>query len=150
MNKFNICRGFSTVISGYKVPMGAFYGKDSRGYWVCIEHEKSTDILRLMRYENNIWIIRREKSDTTAYIKQCADKFGLWGEKIVHVKKWDNSGYFDSNSSMDRNYHDIKTNDVYRKSKPGNAVKYMNKVDANRHGNTGYLQMKEVVNLAAK
>lgn len=89
MKKFNVCYDFNTIIEGFHVPNGAFYGKDRRGYWICVNHKYINESCTLELYRFDLWkgwIKSRENSSTVAMIAKKATDNNLWDIPVQYPR----------------------------------------------------------------
>lgn len=91
MKLFNVARGYCHKIAGVAIPHGAFYGRDSKGYWYCINKTKfpiksNCPALELYRLESNgEWVLTVEMGDTVKKIFEWAT-LEEWAMPIEYPK----------------------------------------------------------------
>lgn len=75
-----ICNDNHTYIWNQHIPLNAWYGCDSIGWWFCTVHgePKDQNTLELRRFNGERWIKVCEQSITTQNICQWATTMHLW------------------------------------------------------------------------
>lgn len=90
MNNILVCENPHEYIWGQHIPLNAWYGCDSVGWWFCTVHGKpENDELELRRFDGSRWLKVRESSETTRNICQWATSLHLWWTKCHWFKKED-------------------------------------------------------------
>lgn len=86
----SVCENPHEYIWGQHIPLNAWYGCDSAGWWFCTVHGKpENDELELRRFDGFRWIKVRENSETTRNICQWAATMRLWWTKCHWWKEED-------------------------------------------------------------
>lgn len=87
----SVCENNHEYIWGQHIPLNAWYGCDSVGWWFCTVHGKpeNDNELELRRFNGERWIKVREKSTTTKNICQWATTMRLWWTKCHWWKEED-------------------------------------------------------------
>lgn len=86
----HICSDTHTWVWGQHIPLNAWYGQDSQGWWFCTAHGKSEDnSLVLFRFNGTRWVKAHERSNTTHVICQWAEQHNLWWTKCHWFKEED-------------------------------------------------------------
>ena len=91
MNNISVCKNSHEYIWGQHIPLNAWYGCDSVGWWFCTVHGKpeNGNELELRRFNGTCWIKVREDSETTQNICQWATTMRLWWTKCHWWKEED-------------------------------------------------------------
>jgi len=93
--KIYVCNNNYTYIWGQHIPLGAWYGQDSKSWWFCTVHGKSEDnSLILYRFNGNRWVKINEVSRTTQSICQWAESTHSWWTKCHWFKEEDREKSF--------------------------------------------------------
>lgn len=87
----SVCENNHEYIWGQHIPLNAWYGCDSVGWWFCTVHGKpeNDNELELRRFDGSRWIKVRENSETTRNICQWATAMHLWWTKCHWWKEED-------------------------------------------------------------
>ena len=87
----SICKNPHEYIWGQHIPLNAWYGCDSVGWWFCTVHGKpeNDNELELRRFNGSHWIKVCENSETTRNICQWATTMRLWWTKCHWWKEED-------------------------------------------------------------
>ena len=91
MNNISVCKNTHEYIWGQHIPLNAWYGCDSVGWWFCTVHGKpeNDNELELRRFNGERWIKVREQSVTTKNICEWATTMHLWWTKCHWWKEDD-------------------------------------------------------------
>ena len=91
MNNISVCKNTHEYIWGQHIPLNAWYGCDSVGWWFCTVHGKpeNDNELELRRFNGSRWIKVHENSETTHNICQWATSLRLWWTKCHWFKEED-------------------------------------------------------------
>ena len=91
MNNISVCKNTHEYIWGQHIPLNAWYGCDSVGWWFCTVHGKpeNDNELELRRFNGSCWIKVCENSETTRNICQWATSLRLWWTKCHWFKEED-------------------------------------------------------------
>lgn len=86
-----ICNDSHTYIWDFHLPVNAWYGCDTDGWWLCTVHGKpeNDNELELRRFDGVRWYKVRENSETTRNICQWATAKKLWWTKCHWHKSED-------------------------------------------------------------
>lgn len=89
--KIKICKDPHTYIWNFHIPLNAWYGCDSKGWWLCTVHgePEEENTLELRRFNGECWVKVREYSSTTQNICQWATTMRLWWTKCHWFKDED-------------------------------------------------------------
>lgn len=87
----SVCKNPYEYICGQHIPLNAWYGCDSVGWWFCTVHGKpeNDNELELRRFNGSRWIKVCENSETTRNICQWATTMRLWWTKCHWFKEED-------------------------------------------------------------
>ena len=87
----SVCKNNYEYIWNQHIPLNAWYGCDSVGWWFCTVHGKpeNGNELELRRFNGTCWIKVREDSETTQNICQWATTMRLWWTKCHWFKEED-------------------------------------------------------------
>lgn len=84
----HICNNAHTYIYNQHIPLGAWYGQDSKSWWFCTTHKKSSDYtLELYRFDGVRWVKASERTTTTKKICEWATTNKLWWTKCHWFKE---------------------------------------------------------------
>lgn len=104
--KINVCNHSQTYIWNQHIPLNAWFGKDSKSWWFCTEHKKSTDgSLVLYRFNGTRWEKTNENSDTTRTICAWAEATSLWWTKVHWFKEEDRKKSLVAKQDSHRSYY---------------------------------------------
>ena len=135
-NKVYIATSFDVCINEkWLLPKGALYGKDSHGYWCCINRRivrKNPDMMPIMRYDEqrNVWYTSVEYSRTVDMILRKVRENSII---LIPVE-------YKPEKPVDHRYDDLHEvariactgRDIIRKHKSG-EIKRMNNAHERRH-----------------
>ena len=87
----SVCKNNYEYIWNQHIPLNAWYGCDSVGWWFCTVHGKpeNGNALESRRFTGTCWIKVREDSETTQNICQWATTMRLWWTKCHWFKEED-------------------------------------------------------------
>lgn len=103
MKTFNVAQGYCHKVANFRIPKGAFYGRDDISYWYCINKELyplDTPTLEIYRFnpKDEEWYLLIEQSETVNTIVGCATKED-WDMPIEYPKY---TGIHNISANMDK------------------------------------------------
>ena len=90
MKPFNVASGYCHKVANFRIPHGAFYGRDNVSYWYCINKELyplDTPTLEIYRFNpaDEEWYLLVEQSETVRLIVEKATPAD-WAMPIEYPK----------------------------------------------------------------
>ena len=93
--KIYVCNNSHTYIWEQHIPLGAWYGQDSKSWWMCTAHGRTDDgSLVLYRFNGTRWVKAHENSNTTRLIWAWAESRCVWWTKVHWFKEDDKQKSF--------------------------------------------------------
>lgn len=129
MNNFNIAKDFCTCLYSYRIPMGAMYGRDSLGVWICQDYRVYTDFGQQRHYYK---VKRAYNADITLYetvkkrprkLEKTRYNINVWKSAIIFLDTSTGSGI----SKVINKYHPNVTFYSETQSQKNNVVQFVDR-----------------------